>query len=153
MCRRWDTPQTFCLAFIDELENQLLIKKPMKWAKKKCKNFNINVAFFLKRKTQSEIYFTHVYLKAWWYDLSFLRIRVWQTKIDNYGSVSALLTPTPFAAKNRKKQNFQKMKKLLEISFYTCVPKSTTIWGSVSEIEWERQIFLSFWAIFALLPP
>ena len=55
MCRRWDTPQTFCLAFIDELENQLLIKKPMKWAKKKCKNFNINVAFFLKRKTQSEI--------------------------------------------------------------------------------------------------
>ena len=34
MCRRWDTPQNFCLAFIDELEKQLIIKKLMKWAKK-----------------------------------------------------------------------------------------------------------------------
>ena len=34
MCRRWGTPQNFCLAFIDELEKQLLIKKLMKWAKK-----------------------------------------------------------------------------------------------------------------------
>ena len=36
---------------------------------------------------------------------------------------------------------------MLEISFYTCVPKTTIIWGMVSETEWDRQI-LSFWAIF-----
>ena len=44
--RRWGTPQSFCLAFTDELEKQLF-KKLLKWANKKCKNFNIyNVLFF-----------------------------------------------------------------------------------------------------------
>ena len=39
--------QNFCLPFIDELEKQLFIKKPLKWANKKCKNFNIyNVVVF-----------------------------------------------------------------------------------------------------------
>ena len=33
MCRRWGTPHNFCLAFIDEIEKQLLIKKLIKWAK------------------------------------------------------------------------------------------------------------------------
>ena len=32
---------------------------------------------------------------------------------------------------------------MLEISFYTYVPKATIIWGTVSKIEWDRQI-LSF---------
>ena len=37
----------FFLAFIDELEKQLLIKKLLKWAYKKQNNYNIyNVAFF-----------------------------------------------------------------------------------------------------------
>ena len=27
MCRRWGTTQNFCLAFIDEFEKQLFIKK------------------------------------------------------------------------------------------------------------------------------
>ena len=99
--------------------------------------------------------FTHVYLISWWYDLPFLRIRVWQTKIGNYGSVFAILTPAPslpHPAKNPKNPNFQKNNKLLEISFYRCVPKTTTIWGTVSEIEWDRQI-LSFWAIFCPFTP
>ena len=52
-----------------------------------------------------------------------------------------------------KNQNFEKMKKLLDISFYTCVPKTKIIWGSaVSEIEWDRQIFCTFALFFALLP-
>ena len=39
------------------------------------------------------------------------------------------------APKTPKNQNFEKMKKLLEISsFYTCVPKTTIIWGMVPEI-------------------
>ena len=62
-------------------------------------------------------------------------------KLVNYGSVFALLTPTPHPAKNLKNQNFEKMKKLLEISFYTCVTKTTIIWGTASEIEWDRRAF------------
>ena len=56
--------------------------------------------------------FTHVYLKSWWYDLQFWRIRVWQTKIGNYESVFALLTPTPHPAKNPKKSEFCKDEKI-----------------------------------------
>ena len=45
------TPQNFCLAFIDELENNYLSKKLLKWANKKCKNCNIyNVVLFIKNK-------------------------------------------------------------------------------------------------------
>ena len=41
----------FFLAFIDELEKQIFIKKLLKWANEKQNNFNIyNVAFFKKIK-------------------------------------------------------------------------------------------------------
>ena len=115
--------------------------------------------FFLKVEKRTLSYdFTHVHLKSSWYDLQFLRITVWKTKICNYGSVFVLLTPPPtythtHSAKNPKNQNFEKLKKLLEISFYTCVAKTTIIWGTVSEIQWDRQIFLPVWVIFCLLPP
>ena len=46
MCR-WGTPQNFCLAFIDEFEKQLFIKKLLKWANNIFEDFNIyNVVFF-----------------------------------------------------------------------------------------------------------
>ena len=46
MWTRWDTALNFLLVFIDEPEKQLL-KKLLKWANKKCKNFNIyNIVFF-----------------------------------------------------------------------------------------------------------
>ena len=39
--------------------------------------------------------------------------------------------------------------KSLEISsFYTCVPKTRIIWGTVPDIRSEMIFFLSFWAIF-----
>ena len=38
---RLGTPQNFCLTFIDELENNCLLKKLLKWANKKYKNFYI----------------------------------------------------------------------------------------------------------------
>ena len=134
------------------LKNNYLLKNW--WSEpKKCKNFNINVVFFFNIEKNTLIYdFTHVYLNTW-YDLQFLRIIVWQTKIGNYGSVFGLLTNTLHPAKNPKNQNFEKMKKLLEISFYTCVTKTTIIWGMVSEIKWDRQIFLSVWAIFCPFTP
>ena len=43
MRRRCGTPQNFYLALIDKLEKQLL-KKLLKWANKKRKNFNICIA-------------------------------------------------------------------------------------------------------------
>ena len=92
----------------------------MKWDKN-SKNFNINVIFLKIEKHTWRYDFTNVYLKSWWYDLQFLRIREWQTKIGNYVSVFALLTLTPHpSAENPINQNFEKMKKLLEISFYMC---------------------------------
>ena len=55
--------------------------------------------------------------------------------------------------KNQKYQNFEIIKNLLEMSFYTCVPKTTIIiWGMVPEIRSEtdknffilRQFFPSY---------
>ena len=63
--------------------------------------------------------------------------------------------------RNPKNQNFEKMKKNCwknwrkkknNCSFYTCVPKTTTIWGTIPEIQSETT-FLSFWAIFCPLTP
>ena len=74
------------------LRNNYLLKN---WwsGPKKCKNFNIYVAFFPKVEKYTLRYdFTHVHLKCSWYDLQFLRIIVWKTKIGNYGSVFVLLT-------------------------------------------------------------
>ena len=85
--------------------------------------------FFLIEKHTLRYDFTHVYLKSWWYDLQFLRIRVWQTKISNYGSVFVVLIPHPLSpppthpAKNRK-NHILKNEKIAGDSFYTCVPKT-----------------------------
>ena len=37
MWRRWDTPQNFFLAFIDELEKQIIIKKTVEMGQWKTK--------------------------------------------------------------------------------------------------------------------
>ena len=140
MWRRCGTPQNYCLAFIDELEKQLLIKKLLKWANKKYKNFNI-----YKKKD----YFTPVYQKSYSYDLQFLRYRMWQNEIGICGSFLALLPhPTP-----PHPLILKKWKKLLEISsFYKCVPKSNHIrYGSIDK-KWETK-FLPFWAIFWTFTP
>ena len=84
-----------------------------------------------------------MYLKPWWYDLQFLRIRVWQTNC-----------PFNPPVKNPKNQNFEKMKKLLKISLYTCVPKTTIIWGTLSEVR-QTDIcpFVPFLHFFPPPPP
>ena len=111
MWRRWGTPQNFLLAFTDELEKQIIIKKLLKRAKKKQQNnFNIYNVALKKQQQQLEISLS----KSRWYDLQFLRYKAKQTKIGNFG---------PFFVFHPENQNFEKMKKLLEIiSFYTCAP-------------------------------
>ena len=112
--------------------------------------YNVVFFFLIKKNTWRYHYFTPVHQKSWWYDLQFLRYRVWQTEIGNYGSLFALLPPP----KNPKDHNFKIMKKLLEISsFYTSISKTTIIWGTLPETEWNRQDFLSFTAIFCPFNP
>ena len=54
-----------------------------------------------------------------------------------------------------EKSEFWKIKKnLLKISsFYTCVPKTTMIWGTVSEIRSETKCFCHVWPFSVLQPP
>ena len=117
------------------------------WANKKCKNSHIyNVIskkIIIKKNTWRYHCFTPVYLKYWWYDLQFLRYRVWQTEIGNYGSFFALTPPS----KNQKNQNFEKMKRIAGdiINLRKCT-KTTIIWGMVSEIQSETD------RVFLLLP-
>ena len=56
---------------------------------------------------------------------------------------------------NPKNQNFEKIKKNLEIlSFYTCVPQMTIIWCMVLEIlRPTDRFFCHFGLFFTLLPP
>ena len=58
MQRRRDTPQNFFLAFIGELEKQIIIKKMLKWANKKQNYSKIyNVAFKNKIKENTCRYY------------------------------------------------------------------------------------------------
>ena len=61
----------------------------------------------------------------------------------------------PFYSPTLKTQKIiilKKWKKLLEISsFYTSIPKTTIIWGTVPEIRSEN--FLSFWSNFCHFTP
>ena len=84
--KRLSRPQNFCLTFFKELKNQLknCWSGPIK---------NVRILIFtkmIKQNTWRYHYFTPVYQKSWWYDLQFLRYRVWQTEIGNYESFSAL---------------------------------------------------------------
>ena len=58
--------------------------------------------YFFKNKIKKNSWryycFTPVYQKSWWYDLQFLRYRVWQTEIGHYELFLALLpTPSPLS--------------------------------------------------------
>ena len=92
----------------------------------------------MKKTTWRYHYFTPVYHRYWWYDLHFLRYEAWQTEIDNFGSYFALLP-------HLKYQNFEKIKKKLpEMLFCTCVPKSQLCFLRYR----DGKNFLSFWGIF-----
>ena len=49
MSRRWGTPPHFFLAFIDKLEEQIIIKKMLKWANKKKIILIFRMLHFLKK--------------------------------------------------------------------------------------------------------
>ena len=70
-------------------------------------------------------------------------------------SQNSLLAVIDELWKNPKNQNFEKWTTSLEISsFYTCVPKTTIIWGTVPEIQCDTDIiFCHLGPFFALSPP
>ena len=52
--------------------------------------------FFFNKENHLETSFFYTCVpKTWWYDLHFLRYRVWQTKIGNYDSFFALSSLPP----------------------------------------------------------
>ena len=98
MWRRWGKPPNFFLFdiyWLFNLENNYLFKNLFEWANKKQNDFIIyNVAFFKKIKnTRRYHYFTSTHQKSRWYNLQFLKYRVWQTEIGNFRSFFALLLP------------------------------------------------------------
>ena len=89
--RRWGKPQNFFLAFINELEKQLIIKKKLlRWANKKQNNLNIYNVAFLKKKNK-EKHLSISLSKSQWYDLQFLKYRAKHTEIGNLRAFFALL--------------------------------------------------------------
>ena len=93
-----------------------------------------------------------MYQQSSWYDLQFSRYTVWHTEIGNYESFFAILS-SPL--KPQKIRILKKRKRLLEISFYKSVPKTTIIY----EVQFLRYgvrqtgFFLSFQAIFCHFIP
>ena len=117
--------QNFCLAFIDELENNYLLKKLLKWANKNVRMLIRKIEYFQKKIKKS----TTVSQKSWWYDLQFLWYRVWQTEIGNYLSFLPFYLPPHL--KTQKITILKKQKKLLEISSFSHLyqkPQSYEVW-------------------------
>ena len=94
--------------------------------------------------------FTHKHHKSRSYDIWLLRSKAQKSKV--FIIIGHFLPFDP--RNNRKNQNFENIKKALEIlPFYTCVPQ-TTIWCMVPEISNSRDIiFCHFGLFFALLRP
>ena len=116
------------------------IKKLLKMANKKQNNFDI-----YKKKQ----------INTWRYDYQNLDDMIEQNrlKLVILGHLLSFNPPPPKKKKKTlKNQNFEKMIKLLEISFYTFVPKSTIIWCTVPEIE-SKTLWVTFWAIFCPFTP
>ena len=126
-----------------------------KWAKKKCILIfpKIKKIIIIKKKnTWRYHYFIPVCQQSSWYDLEFFRYRVRQTEIGNYGSFFAL---SSFHPKNPKNQNFEKMRKIAgDVIILHKFTKNHNHMGYSSwNVEWDRQNFLSFWAIFCHFTP
>ena len=94
--------------------------------------------------------FTYVHRKSRSHDVWFLRYKVQRTKL--FVILGHFLPFDP--PNNPKSQNFEKIKRCLEIlSLYTCVPQMTIMMYGSWYIKHDRQNFLSFLAIFCPFNP
>ena len=122
-------------------KTNIYLKKLLKWANEKCKNFDIyNVVFFKKRKEKHlEIPLFYIFvskiLMIW---STVFEIWVWLTKIGNYGH---FLTFNPFMPlKNPKSQNFEKMKENAGdvITLHKCTRNHNHMRCGSWDMEWDR---------------
>ena len=107
-CEEGGTHLRICLAFIDELQKQLFIKKNCWSRPMKIVVFTMLYFFkIIKKNTWKYHYLTLVYPKSS-YDLHFLRYRVWEIRIGNYGLFFALLPPPLPSPQKIKKSELKK---------------------------------------------
>ena len=95
--------------------------------------------------------FTHLHHKSISYDVWFLRYKVQKTKfVVIMGHFLLFRAPN-----NRKNQNFEKMEKISGdiIILHLCTTNGDHMMYGSWDMKHDRHNFLSFWAIFALLPP
>ena len=106
----------------------------------------------MKKNACRYYHFTHVHHKWISYDVWFLRYAAWQTEFFVIFGHFLHFNPT----NNSKNQNFEKIKKPLEMpSSYTSIPKIMIICYTVPEI-WSVTgviVIFHFRPFFAILPP
>ena len=139
----WRRLYNFCLAFIDKLVKQLFIKKNCESGQQRILIFKILYFFKKNKETPGDIIILHLRTKH--LDMTYSS---WDTECEietgNYGSFFAL-SPPP---KNTKKQNLEKMKKIAgDIIILHVYQNHNHMRYSYWGMEWDRQTFLSFWAI------
>ena len=139
MWGRWATPQNFLLAFIDELWKTRKIRLLKKWKKKKKKILEISSFDTCVPKTA----------------IIWGTVPEIQSETEPFvtlGHFIALLTPS--TPNNPDNQNFEKLKKASGdvIILNLCNKKHDHMMYVYSDMECDRHNFLSFQAIFALLP-
>ena len=140
------TIQDFCLTFIVNLKNNNLLKKVLKWANKKCKNFNTYSVVLKKKERKKEKHLKILFhtcvpkILMIWYSS-------WDTEWDGLELV-IMVHFLPFYSsppKNLKNQKFEKKKEKNccdgdIIILHTHVHQKITItWGTVPyEVQFLR---------------
>ena len=135
MWRRWGKPQNIFLAFIDELEKQIIIKNT---------NFTIyNVAFFFLKKMKNTCRYHHQNLN-YIYDQQILRYRAKQTEISNFRSFLPFIPLKTPKIKILKNEEISRRYHILHM----CTKIQNHMMYSSWDTHWDRQKLLLFWAIF-----
>ena len=134
------------------LKNNYLLKKLLKWASKKCKNFNIyNVVLKKKkeRKKSGDIIILHLCTK----NLDDMIYSSWDLECDRLKLVILGHFLHFYPSKNQTNQNFENEKSCWRYHHFTRVSKITIIWCMVPEI-WSKtnKMFCHYGPFYALLP-
>ena len=132
------------------LKNNCLLKKLLKWAnKKQCKNFNIYNVAFKKWKTPGDIIILQLCTK----NRDDMIYSSWDIECDRMKMVIlGHFFPFTLLPKNLKNQNFEKVKNTSGdiIILRMCTKNHNHMRYGSWDTEWDRQNFLSLWAILCL---
>ena len=134
-------------------KTNIYYQKLLKWANKKQNNFDIYKAsfFFFLRNPPGDIIILHLCTKH----LDDIIYSSWDAERDKLKLVFLGHFFPFYPLKNPKNQNFENKKKIAgDIIILHMFTKNHNYMMSGSwDTEWDKQDFLSFWAIFDLLLP